>query len=197
MENLSDKIKNKTAKVSIIGLGYVGLPLSIEFCKSGFTVIGIDVDKSKVDALKKGESYVQDVKDDDVKLFIKNKKFIPTTHFSLLKDADTVSICVPTPLRKTRDPDISYIVSAASEIKKYLHKGQLIVLESTTYPGTTDEVLLPELESTGDPDISYIVSAASEIKKYLHKGQLIVLESTTYPGTTDEVLLPELESTGL
>ncbi|OGW06604.1 MAG: UDP-N-acetyl-D-glucosamine dehydrogenase [Nitrospinae bacterium RIFCSPLOWO2_01_FULL_39_10] len=149
MENLSDKIKNKTAKVSIIGLGYVGLPLSIEFCKSGFTVIGIDVDKSKVDALKKGESYVQDVKDDDVKLFIKNKKFIPTTHFSLLKDADTVSICVPTPLRKTRDPDISYIVSAASEIKKYLHKGQLIVLESTTYPGTTDEVLLPELEATG------------------------------------------------
>ncbi|MBI5748849.1 MAG: nucleotide sugar dehydrogenase [Nitrospinae bacterium] len=149
MENLSDKIKNKTAKVSIIGLGYVGLPLSIEFCKSGFTVIGIDVDKGKVDALKKGESYVQDVKDDDVKSFIKNKNFIPTTDFSLLRDADTVSICVPTPLRKTRDPDISYIVSAASEIKKYLHKGQLIVLESTTYPGTTDEVLLPELESTG------------------------------------------------
>jgi len=149
MESLLKKIKNKTAKVSIIGLGYVGLPLSIEFCKSGFTVIGIDVDKSKVDALKKGESYVQDAKNDNVKLFIKNKKFIPTTDFSLLKDADTVSICVPTPLRKTRDPDISYIVSAASEIKKYLHKGQLIVLESTTYPGTTDEVLLPELESTG------------------------------------------------
>ncbi len=149
MDNLLEKINNKSARVSVIGLGYVGLPLSIEFCKSGFTVIGIDVDKGKVDSLKKGESYVQDVKDDDVKLFIKNKKFIPTTDFSLLKDADTVSICVPTPLRKTRDPDISYIVSTASEIKKYLHKGQLIVLESTTYPGTTDEVLLPELESTG------------------------------------------------
>lgn len=149
MENLLEKIKSKKAKVSIIGLGYVGLPLSIEFCKSGFTVIGIDVDKSKIDSLKNGESYVQDVKDDDVKLFIKNKKFIPTTDFSLLKDADTVSICVPTPLRKTRDPDISYIVSASTEIKKYLHRGQLIVLESTTYPGTTDEVLLTDLESTG------------------------------------------------
>lgn len=147
--SLLEKIKNKTAKVSIIGLGYVGLPLSMEFCKSGFTVIGIDVDKGKIDALKKGESYVQDVKNDDVKLFIKNKKFIPAADFSLLRDADTVSVCVPTPLRKTRDPDISYIVSATSEIKKYLHKGQLIVLESTTYPGTTDEVLLPELESTG------------------------------------------------
>ncbi|MEK6546037.1 MAG: nucleotide sugar dehydrogenase [Nitrospinota bacterium] len=149
MENLLDKIKNKTAKVSIIGLGYVGLPLSIEFCKSGFTVIGIDVDKGKIDALKKGESYVQDVKKEDVLTFIENGKFIPTTDFNILKDVDTVSICVPTPLRKTRDPDISYIVSATSEIKKYLHKGQLIVLESTTYPGTTDEVLLSDLESTG------------------------------------------------
>jgi UDP-N-acetyl-D-glucosamine dehydrogenase len=149
MENLLLKIKNKSVRVSIIGLGYVGLPLSIEFCKSGFTVIGIDVDKGKVESLKKGESYVQDVKKEDVSSFIKSGKFIPSTDFSLLKEADTVSICVPTPLRKTRDPDISYIVSAASEIKKYLHKGQLIVLESTTYPGTTDEVLLPNLESGG------------------------------------------------
>ncbi|MBI3599370.1 MAG: nucleotide sugar dehydrogenase [Nitrospinae bacterium] len=149
MDNLLEKIKNKTAKVSVIGLGYVGLPLSMEFCKSGFTVIGIDVDNRKIDTLKQGESYVQDVKREEVLSFIKNGKFIPTNDFSLLKDADTVSICVPTPLRKTRDPDISYIVSAASEIKKYLHKGQLIVLESTTYPGTTDEVLLPELKSTG------------------------------------------------
>ncbi len=148
-EELIFKIKSKKAVASVIGLGYVGLPLAVEFAKGGLTVFGIDVSKEKVSILKSGRSYVIDVSDKDVEELVNEGKFIPTTDFSCLSKADTVNICVPTPLRKTKEPDISYVVSAAKEIEKYIHRGQLVILESTTYPGTTDEVLLPMFEEAG------------------------------------------------
>ena len=146
---LHEKISNKTAKVGIVGLGYVGLPLAIEFAKAGFTVTGIDLQQSRVDRLNLGESYVQDVPNSDVAKFVGEKRFRATTDFSVVRDLDTINICVPTPLRKTKDPDMSYIVSAAEEIAKYFHPGLLVILESTTYPGTTDELLLPTFEKHG------------------------------------------------
>lgn len=146
---LMEKIQNKTAKVGIIGLGYVGLPLAVEFAKVGFEVTGIDVDARKSEAINKGISYIQDVSTEDLKSLVQQGKLKATTDFSALKELDTVNICVPTPLRKSKDPDISYIIAATKEIGKYLHKGQLIILESTTYPGTTEEVMLPMLEEKG------------------------------------------------
>jgi len=130
-------------------MGYVGLPLALEFCKVGFDVTGIDLDKKKIDSINNGKSYIEDATDADIGSAVRQGRLHATTDFSVLQQIDTVSICVPTPLRKTKDPDISYIISATKEIKKYLHPGQLIVLESTTYPGTTDEIILPELESSG------------------------------------------------
>lgn len=147
--SLEQKLTNRTATCAVIGLGYVGLPLVVELAKGGFNVVGIDVSEQKVAELKAGSSYIIDVPSQDIKNLVETGKFIPTTDFSKLKDVDTINICVPTPLRKTKDPDISYIVAAAGEIQAYLHKGQLILLESTTYPGTTDEVLLPLFEETG------------------------------------------------
>ncbi|MBI4715912.1 MAG: nucleotide sugar dehydrogenase [Nitrospirae bacterium] len=147
MRSLLDKIRRREAVVAVIGMGYVGLPLAVEFARSGFRVIGIDVDREKVARINAGSSYILDVTDEDLRSVL--PRFQATDDFSRLKEADTVSICVPTPLRKTKDPDISYIVAAVSEIKKYLHPGMLIVLESTTYPGTTDEILLPELQAAG------------------------------------------------
>ena len=149
MDNLMKKIISKDAKVGIIGLGYVGLPLAVEFAKAGFDVTGIDVDKRKVDAINKGISYIKDVPTIEVKELVQAGKLSATMDFSALKKLDTVNICVPTPLRKSKDPDISYILSATTEIAKYLHKDQLIILESTTYPGTTEEVMLPMLEAKG------------------------------------------------
>jgi len=146
---LKNKIETKTARVGIVGLGYVGLPLAVEFAKSGFTVTGIDVQETKVEGLNRGESHVQDVPDSEVSRFIGAKRFIATTDFSVVRDLDTINICVPTPLRKTKDPDMSYIVSAVEEIAKYFHPGLLVILESTTYPGTTDELLLPTFEKLG------------------------------------------------
>jgi UDP-N-acetyl-D-glucosamine dehydrogenase len=133
----------------VIGLGYVGLPLAIEFAKAGFTVYGIDVDAGKIAQLKKGRSYVGDVASSDVAQAIRQGRFVPTTDFSVLKRADTVNICVPTPLNKTKDPDVSYIIAAADEVARHLKKGQLVILESTTYPGTTDELILPRLTARG------------------------------------------------
>jgi UDP-N-acetyl-D-glucosamine dehydrogenase len=130
-------------------LGYVGLPLAMEFAKAGFEVIGIDLDIDKVKRINNGESYVKDVPGDDVKKAVKKKRLSATTDYSMLKKADAISICVPTPLRKTKDPDISYIIDSSRRIAKYLKKGQLIVLESTTYPGTTTEVIQPILEESG------------------------------------------------
>ena len=148
-EILKEKIETKTAKVGIVGLGYVGLPLATEFAKAGFTVIGIDVQDSKVAGLNRGESHVQDVPSSEIAKLIEEKRFTATTDFSVVRDLDTINICVPTPLRKTKDPDMSFIVSAVEEIAKHFHPGLLITLESTTYPGTTDELLLPTFEKLG------------------------------------------------
>lgn len=144
--DLGNLIKNKKAKIAIIGMGYVGLPHSVEIAKAGFFVSGIDIQKGKVDSLNKGKSYIEDVKDKDLKEIIKNKKFKAFNDFSPLKNVDIVIICVPTPLDKYKIPDIFYIESSAREIKKHFHKNMLIILESTTYPGTTEEVLLPIFE---------------------------------------------------
>ncbi len=142
---LLKSLKEHTAKIGILGLGYVGLPLATAFGEAGFQIIGIDPDPRKVNALNKGESYVQDVSDKQIAKLLKEGKLSATTDFSALRQCDAVSICVPTPLRKTGDPDMSFILSATEELAKYIHPGMIIVLESTTYPGTTREVLLPKL----------------------------------------------------
>src|SRR6516164_3828424 len=149
LQALKEKIETKTARVGIVGLGYVGLPLAVEFAKAGFHVTGIDLQQSRVDRLMQGESYVQDVPSGDVAKLLKQRRLDATTDFSVVRELDTINICVPTPLRKTKDPDMSYIVSAADEIAKYFHPGLLVILESTTYPGTTDELLLPTFEKHG------------------------------------------------
>jgi len=146
---LIDRLRSRQAHLGVIGLGYVGLPLAVEFAKAGFTVTGIDLDERKVGSLNRGESYILDVSSSDLAAVVKSGRFRATTDFSALAELDTVDICVPTPLRKTKDPDMSYIVSAVEQVAKYLHPGQLVVLESTTYPGTTDEVLQPMLEAGG------------------------------------------------
>ena len=146
---LLEKISSRTLRVAVIGLGYVGLPLATTFAEAGFQVTGIDVDQQKVDQANRGESYIPDISSSVLRALIDAKRLHFTTDFATLVDVDAINICVPTPLRKTRDPDISYIISATQQVRAHLHPGQLIVLESTTYPGTTDEVLLPELESTG------------------------------------------------
>ena len=143
--DLINKIKRKQANVGIIGLGYVGLPLVIEFCKQGFPVIGFDVDGKKVELLKQGKSYIKHIHSNK----IKEIQFTPTTDFSQLKGCDCIIICVPTPLNKYREPDLSYVLNTTRTIARYLRKGQLIVLESTTYPGTTDEDMRAILEETG------------------------------------------------
>jgi UDP-N-acetyl-D-glucosamine dehydrogenase len=143
------KLENRNATAAVIGLGYVGLPLAMEIAAAGFNVIGIDLDRNKITALKQKKSYILDVPDKIIAEAIDNGRFTPTSDFTALQNADTVSICVPTPLSKSRDPDISFILAATAEIRKHLHNGQLIVLESTTYPGTTDELILPELENSG------------------------------------------------
>lgn len=147
--SLLEKISTRSLRVAVIGLGYVGLPLAARFAEVGYQVTGIDVDEQKVDQANHGKSYIPDIASSRLQALVDTKRLSFTTDYAVLAESDAVSICVPTPLRKTRDPDISYIVSATQEIRKYLHPGQIIVLESTTYPGTTDEVLLPELESTG------------------------------------------------
>ncbi len=146
---LREKIATRTLRVAVIGLGYVGLPLAITFAEAGFHVTGIDVDQQKIDQANKGQSYIPDISSSTLQALIEAKRLHFTSDYTALDDVDAMSICVPTPLRKTRDPDISYILSATQHIRGHLHAGQLVVLESTTYPGTTDEVILPELESTG------------------------------------------------
>jgi UDP-N-acetyl-D-glucosamine dehydrogenase len=146
---LACKIRQRTARIGVIGLGYVGLSLAVEFAKSGLQVTGMEIDADKVARLQAGESYVQDVKPYEVKGLIADGKLVVVNDFHLLSQLEAISICVPTPLSKTKDPDISYIAAATREIVTHLQPGQLIVLESTTYPGTTDEVILPELQKTG------------------------------------------------
>ncbi|MCC6299578.1 MAG: nucleotide sugar dehydrogenase [Anaerolineales bacterium] len=144
-EELIQKLKNKNARVAILGLGYVGLPLAIVFAEAGFKVTGLDLDSGKVDSLKGGVSYIPDVKTETVDKLVKSGRLTATTDFSVLKEMDAVSICVPTPLRQTGDPDMSFIISATEQLAKYMHKGIVVVLQSTTYPGTTRELLLPKL----------------------------------------------------
>ena len=150
---IKDDIKNliaeNSAVIGVIGLGYVGLPLIVEFCLKDFRGLGFEVDAKKADAINNGESYIVDVKSEDVKKCVREGRLSATIDFSKLKDCDVIIICVPTPLRKTKDPDMSYILAAGKEIQEYMKRGQLIILESTTYPGTTDEILQPMLEEKG------------------------------------------------
>jgi len=142
-------IIEKKARVGVIGLGYVGLPLVVEYAASGFEGIGFEVDENKANQINAGTSYIGDVPSSRVNEFVSQKRLSATINFDRLSDCDAIIICVPTPLRKTKEPDVSYILAAAEEIKKRLRRGQLVILESTTYPGTTDEVLLPMFEDTG------------------------------------------------
>src|SRR5436305_3674467 len=149
VEILRDKIRSRKARTGVVGLGYVGLPLAVELAKAGFHATGIDLDERKVQSVNDGRSYIPDVPTADVQALHAKGLLDATTDFAVVQELDTINICVPTPLRKTKDPDMSYIVSAVEGIAKYLHPGMLIVLESTTYPGTTDEVVQPMLEATG------------------------------------------------
>ena len=143
------KLKEKQTKIGVMGLGYVGLPLAVEFAKEGFSVIGFDIDEKKNAIINKGQTYIQDIRPDDIEKVVQNGFLRATNDFSYIKEIDSISICVPTPLRKTKDPDISYIVASVDAVAKYIRKGQLIVLESTTYPGTTEELLLLRFEELG------------------------------------------------
>ena len=147
--SLLEKIQSRTARTGVVGLGYVGLPLAVELAKAGFRTTGIDLDARKIQAIAEGRSYIPDVPTSDVLELHRAGRLDATTDFAVVQELDTINICVPTPLRKTKDPDMSYIVSAVEAIARYLHPGMLIILESTTYPGTTDEVVQPLLEATG------------------------------------------------
>ncbi len=150
---IKDEIKNiiddNSATIGVIGLGYVGLPLIVEFSLKGFPTVGFEVDEKKTASINAGKSHIVDVSDENIQKCLDGGKFGATTDFSKLTDCDVVIICVPTPLRKTKDPDMSYILASGAEIKKYMRRGQLVILESTTYPGTTDEILQPMFEEAG------------------------------------------------
>ena len=150
---LIEKLEDKTARVMVLGLGYVGLPLAVVFAEAGFRVTGIDPVASKVDALNQGESYILDVSSEQVSKLVKSGHLRATTDFSELASADAVSICVPTPLRKTGDPDLSFILAVADSLSQYIHPGMVIVLESTTYPGTTRELILSRLTEASDLEV--------------------------------------------
>ena len=149
LQHLLTHITQRTARIGVIGLGYVGLPLAFEWARAGFWVTGIDIDPRRVALCQQGVSWISDVSSDDLAKLVRESRITATTDMAALADLDTISICVPTPLTKTKDPDISAILSAVEAIVTYLHPGQLIVLESTTYPGTTDELILPKLSEGG------------------------------------------------
>ena len=149
MTALLDKIQAKQVTLGIAGLGYVGLPLAVEFAQAGIRVIGIDPDSRKVNAINAGESYIPDVPSATVAQLVAHGRLKASTDYAVLAECDAVSICVPTPLNKTRDPDMSYVIGAANQVAAYCHADFLIVLESTTYPGTTEEILLPKLQAAG------------------------------------------------
>lgn len=144
--SLKGKLSRREAKVAIIGLGYVGLPLAVEFAKVGFKTVGIDLDRERITNLNEGKSYLLGVSDKELRPLVRKGKLKGTDDYKVLKEVDAISICVPTPLRKTKEPDVSHIIAAAREIARYVRKGQLIILESTTYPGTTREIILPMLQ---------------------------------------------------
>lgn len=148
-DTLIEKLKNRTAVVGVVGLGYVGLPLAVEKAKAGYKVIGFDVQQKRVDMVNEGHNYIGDVVDQDLKNLTSSGKLVATTDYSKISEVDAVAIAVPTPLDKYKQPDVSYVVNSATSISEYLHKGMLIVLESTTYPGTTEEIVKPILEKKG------------------------------------------------
>ncbi len=148
-EQLLEKINNKTAKVGVVGLGYVGLPLAVEKANAGYETIGFDVQEKKVESVNAGKNYIGDVVDEELNKLVKDGTLRATADFSFVKDVDTICICVPTPLDLYKQPDLSYVVSSTKSVAQYLHKGMLVILESTTYPGTTEEVLKPILEESG------------------------------------------------
>ncbi|MEH7437955.1 nucleotide sugar dehydrogenase [Neobacillus drentensis] len=161
--DLLNKIESRNATIGVVGLGYVGLPLAVEKAKAGFKVIGFDVQQSRVDLVNNGVNYIGDVVDEELTEITKSKQFEATTDYSRIKDVDAVAICVPTPLDKYQQPDTSYVESSGSEIAKYMHEGMLIVLESTTYPGTTEEVLKPILDKSGlEVGVSYFLAYSPE-----------------------------------
>jgi len=146
---LLKKIKDKTAKIAIVGLGYVGLPLAVQKAKAGFSVIGIERKKERIDMVNKGETYIPDIVGNDLKNVVKEKKLKATQSFNCISEVDIICICVPTPLTNHKEPDIQYIENVTNKMLPYLHKNQLIILESTTYPGTTEEIILPKIQSAG------------------------------------------------
>jgi UDP-N-acetyl-D-glucosamine dehydrogenase len=146
---LEEKIRSHSARVGVVGLGYVGLPLAVEFARAGFAVTGIDVLAEKVRRVNAGDSYVGDIPSAVLGPLVESGRLRATTDFAAVRELDTINICVPTPLRKTKDPDMSFIVSSCEEIARHFHPGMLVILESTTYPGTTDELVLPMLEKSG------------------------------------------------
>ncbi len=148
-EELERLITDRRARIGVIGLGYVGLPLIVEFCLKGFEAIGFEVDETKTAEINAGRSYIVDVSSENLKKCVDAGKLTATTDFSKLADCDVIIICVPTPLRKTKDPDMSYILTAGGEIQGHMRRGQMVILESTTYPGTTDEILQPMFEEKG------------------------------------------------
>ncbi len=148
-DSLTEKIRSRRARVGILGLGYVGLPLAVEMARAGFSVTGIDIDPRKASLISEGRSYISDVSCASLSRLVEGGKLKATTDFAAIAGLDTINICVPTPLRKTKDPDMSYVASAAEQVGRYLHPGMLVILESTTYPGTTEEMILPMLEKDG------------------------------------------------
>lgn len=149
IKDLFTKIANREIVAGVVGLGYVGLPLAVGFANAGFRTIGFDIKKEKVNSVNQGCNYIGDVADFDLKRFVDTGKFAATTDFSKIGEVDFVAVCVPTPLDARRQPDVSHVVSAMNAIAKYIHKGMMVVLESTTYPGTTEELVKPILESSG------------------------------------------------
>ena len=143
---LTKKIKDKTAKIGVIGLGYVGLPLAMEFANSGFTVLGLDISEEKVSSINNGLNYIQDISDSELKNAVTNNRLNASSDFSMVQELDSLSICVPTPLKNEKNPDVSYIISVMKKIEPFLHKDMIIILESTTYPGCTKELIQPVIE---------------------------------------------------
>ena len=148
-KQLLTSIAPRTARIGVIGLGYVGLPLALEWARAGFQVTGIDIDPQRVALCKKGKSWISDISSDDLSILVREGRLTATTETAILAELYAVSICVPTPLNKTKDPDIGPVLNAVNAIVTHLHQGLLIVLESTTYPGTTDELILPCLNQAG------------------------------------------------
>lgn len=164
---LLQKIENKTAVIGIIGLGYVGLPLALEYATKGFRTIGFDIDERKIPILNSGKSYIKHIKEDKIKKTIGNKKFFATADFTRLPEVDAIIICVPTPLNEHREPDMTYIVNSGKMVAQYLRAGQFVSLESSTYPGTSEEILLPMFENAPITQMSKVIGQKSKVKSFV------------------------------